>query len=67
MVVKVHNVDIFVTDGVSLMPVTLMSIQIYHHYSLLIPSSSHIMDDHCDIWIYAEPSALRAACVMESP
>lgn len=66
MVVEVNDIDVIVPSCISLMPVPLMGIQIYHHNSLHIPSSSHIVNNHRDIWINAKSSALRGAGVMKT-
>ena len=60
----IYDVYLFVVHEISLMPVTLMRIQINDHDSsdtMMLPCHVH---DKSDIWIYTESSSMSLAGMM---
>lgn len=55
MIVEVHYVHGIVMQCVALVPVSLVSVQVDHHYSLDKLEPPQVPDCQRNVWVYAEP------------
>lgn len=64
MIISIHYVNVVSIYVISLVPVTLMSVQIYDHYSLDWKPRLNIVGSQGYVWVYAESASSWARSMM---